>query len=791
MRKFYYYLLYTIYILIIPSNSLTQWVHLNGPYWESISSLTANGSYLFAGSMYSGVLLSTDNGITWVQMNNGLNYWQIFSLCNCNSNVFAATKGGVYKTANDGTPWQLVNNGLSGYVNTLTANGNNIYAINESDIFKSSNNGELWTHINIGFPNIGAIRAISVLDSLIILGTSNGLFRSTNLGETWTALNLHYEVTAVTLCDTGIIAGTNNNGIFLSTDNGASWVQATTCSGVNCFYSSGDNIYAGTKAGILLSSNHGLGWNYIGEEPGNVSSIIADGSEIYAANEDGFGIYKTTNNGTTWSQANDGLFLTQIRTLDALGNYLYAATYGNGIIASSNNGLNWIKVNNGIPSRFTLSLGVKGNNLFTGTWAYTDDPAGIFLSTDHGAEWVNISNGINQGAMISCFAFKENKIFAGTYETDGHREWGYIYLSTNDGESWSNVFNNVFPDCIQTLFINNNHIYAGTFWGYALRSRVDSISWNRIYDLGMASRVSSFCAIGNTILAVTDYDGICRSTDDGNTWQKSGANIAAITFTKYKNNIFAGSYNGIYFSADTGRIWQRIDDGFGGSPVFCLVIKGDYIYAGTYGTGIWRRLLSEIFTPVELSSFTAAYEDNSCLLNWNTATETNNRGFDVERKYGNENWIKIGFVHGKGTTTERTDYQYADNLSDLSYTGTISYRLRQIDYDSKYSYSSEVNINADLAPKTYSLSQNYPNPFNPSTVIKYAVPIESNVNIKFYNALGQVVREVNEGLKQPGNYEYIFSCAGLSSGIYFYSLKAASTDGKKDFSAVKKMVIIK
>src|ERR1035437_9246305 len=101
------------------------------------------------------------------------------------------------------------------------------------------------------------------------------------------------------------------------------------------------------------------------------------------------------------------------------------------------------------------------------------------------------------------------------------------------------------------------------------------------------------------------------------------------------------------------------------------------------------------------------------------------------------------------------------------------------------------DLQEKIIPERFTLSQNYPNPFNPSTVIKYAVPFESNVNIRFFNSLGQCVREVNEGNRQPGNYEINFNSAGLASGIYFYSIQALSADDKNDFSAVKKMILLK
>ncbi len=88
-------------------------------------------------------------------------------------------------------------------------------------------------------------------------------------------------------------------------------------------------------------------------------------------------------------------------------------------------------------------------------------------------------------------------------------------------------------------------------------------------------------------------------------------------------------------------------------------------------------------------------------------------------------------------------------------------------------------------PSGYSISQNYPNPFNPTTKIDYAVPVNSHVEIKLYDILGREVRTILNEDKQPGKYRVEFSASGLSSGVYFYRVKAGN------FSAVRKMLLIK
>ena len=192
--------------------------------------------------------------------------------------------------------------------------------------------------------------------------------------------------------------------------------------------------------------------------------------------------------------------------------------------------------------------------------------------------------------------------------------------------------------------------------------------------------------------------------------------------------------------------------------------------------------LGNIAVPVELTSFTGAQNGTTITLNWNTATELNNRGFDVERTEGNQNnWQSIGFVQGSGTSTNPHAYTFSDNNLDA---GSYSYRLKQVDNDGSSEY---INLaeSFTVEPGSYSLSQNYPNPFNPTTMIKYSVPEKNQVTIKIYNVLGsQVALLVNE-IKPAGSYEVSFDASGLSSGVYYYTISA----GK--FTSTKKMILMK
>jgi len=189
-----------------------------------------------------------------------------------------------------------------------------------------------------------------------------------------------------------------------------------------------------------------------------------------------------------------------------------------------------------------------------------------------------------------------------------------------------------------------------------------------------------------------------------------------------------------------------------------------------------------IFIPVELTSFNASVENGAVNLVWTTASETNNKGFQIERKKLNEvKWTVAGFVGGKGTTTELTHYSFVDDNLEIE---RYQYRLKQFDFDGTFSYSKNIEINF-TSPVSFSLEQNYPNPFNPNTVIKFSLLSDEFVTLKIYNILGKEVTQLLKGNLKAGIHRVEFSAANLTSGLYFYKIEASN------FSSVKKMTLLK
>ena len=209
--------------------------------------------------------------------------------------------------------------------------------------------------------------------------------------------------------------------------------------------------------------------------------------------------------------------------------------------------------------------------------------------------------------------------------------------------------------------------------------------------------------------------------------------------------------------------------------------SGSTATSGSQGNFTVLQLTADLPIPVELTSFSAVAIGNNVELMWKTATETNNSGFEVQRKSSTSDFRQIGFISGAGTTTELNNYSFTDSKLPA---GKYSYRLKQLDFDGTYEFSNNVDVDIFYSAD-FVLAQNYPNPFNPSTKISWQAPVDSRQTLKIYNILGIEVATLVDEYKPAGIYEIDFDASSLSSGIYFYKLQAGS------FIETKKMILLK
>lgn len=224
-----------------------------------------------------------------------------------------------------------------------------------------------------------------------------------------------------------------------------------------------------------------------------------------------------------------------------------------------------------------------------------------------------------------------------------------------------------------------------------------------------------------------------------------------------------------------------------------VVTTTDQDWAGVFlstshGENLMKNILAYLVNqsqlPVEMVSFSYTLQSNSMTLNWQTKTETNNFGWEIQTnessKMSTVNWQKIGFVAGKGTTTEVQNYSFTLPVPKNSM--FESFRLKQFDLDGKISFSNILNVNSKAGSLT--LFQNYPNPFNPTTNISFYIAKSSKVELAVYDILGRQVEMIADGLFNEGFSQVTFDASKYTSGLYFYQLKAGG-------STITKSMIVK
>ena len=192
--------------------------------------------------------------------------------------------------------------------------------------------------------------------------------------------------------------------------------------------------------------------------------------------------------------------------------------------------------------------------------------------------------------------------------------------------------------------------------------------------------------------------------------------------------------------------------------------------------------------PVELTALTVSAIGNEVTLNWSTATELNNQGFEIQRKAFASEFATVGFIKGQGTTTQQNQYSFTDKNLDE---GKYFYRLKQMDFNGSFEYSNAIEVDVRSVDQ-FSLEQNYPNPFNPATTIGYVLQEKGNVKLTLLNSLGEEIAILVNEEQDKGYHKVEFNGSGLASGMYLCRIQIIPANGTgQAFIETKKMLLLK
>jgi photosystem II stability/assembly factor-like uncharacterized protein len=531
------------------TNNCASWARSKAPIKttaivKDINLFAGVTSYDGRSTSQTGVYYSADGGLTWIQT---VMHYSVNTLIATTSHcILAGTLYGCYKSTDNGASWLLLNNGLPStsitYISTLYEKTNNeiIAGMSNGGIYFSYDNGNSWIQkSSLGFYVFAIVQTTS---GSLLAGGNGGLFRSTDNGLTWTQQspkNIHVScfaksITGQLLAGTSIgvlssinidtswfmlpsslitstlsfgkdnsILAANNSGLFRSTDVGFSWTQfGIPATSVNALAAdSAGRVIAGGDWGISISSNNGDSWTNTIPTPGLsfFSLGIGANNKIFAGGGSYGGLYCSTNNGNSWDFL--GFSGTTIWSLDSDEGGTILAGTDQGAFLSNNNGTSWISINNGLPT-YHLIYEIKKKSV-SAFFARAGFGSPIYRTTDGGLSWISI--GLNDKYPNSIGVHPNGSIFCGS-------EYG-VFRSTDDGNTWTEWNKGLIGLQISTLYIDRN---GNTLLSTASDGvfQLDNNGQNWIsMNTGLSSTVNTFITNSQGyIFAGADFSGILRSS---------------------------------------------------------------------------------------------------------------------------------------------------------------------------------------------------------------------------------------------------------------------------------------
>ena len=628
--------------------------------------------------------------------------------------------------------------------------------------------------------------------------------------------------------------GENSTGRLLkSVDAGATWftTAGTTgfCSG-QCFYdiaievdpTNDDNVYVGGAAGtnIFRRSTDGLATI----PASSTTNLHADCHVIKCAPSapqtlylgcDG-GIYKSTDGGVTWTTKNTaGFSATQFQSI-ALHpidpNFTIGGTQDNGTNKINPDGSH-TRIDGGDGGYTLIDQNAADNTNVTMYHTYYNNSgqAGFSRALTSPGAWTffgcgGTANGISCPSTTLFYApmalgpGNPNTVYFATDRLYRSADKGVAMPLVSQGPVISGVPISSISiaktdDNVRIIGFTNGKVYR-TFTGSSVlddvtpfgsaavpvgRVMIDPIDKKTAY----VSYGGYGLAPGRHVWKTTNLDAVTP------TWAISGTGIPDIPVNAMAIDpgntsiVFAGTDIGVYVSIDAGTTWNSYSAGLPMVPVFDMAVHPvtKAIKIATHGRGFWQSTNAVI--PVEYNGFYATPKRNArVLLEWLTSSESNNKGFIIERSLYNNNssllvFEEIGFVKGSGTTSSPKKYEFTD--APLGGKKFI-YRLKQVNYDGAFKYSDQRIVT--LTGFDYALFDIQPNPVSSNAFIKYQLPVDEYVNISIYNMEGKLVKMIISGFRQAGIYQESFDTKEYFPGSYIYKMTCGSFYNSKKFVVI-------
>lgn len=561
-------------------SAVAQWVESNnGIYGGTITSLANYKGNVFAGT-WGGVYHSNDNGVSWKQLNTGLDNTFINSMAvSKNGKLFAATQGRVFVTSAPFAEWTALNAGLSeNPVTTLAIINNQVFGITTNSLlFTWAEGNTSWTSINTGF---GPINSITAAGENLFAATNNGIHLSTDRGITWSERNnglIENSIYSISAVNNYVVANARAGVTFFSDNLGSHWSLAQLDGGSFKLVEFNNVIYAAYELRAFFSTNQGKIWEQVRNLPG-ARDLIVSGSNLIAGNQ--YGIFRSPNS-FQWILSNyNNLTNSRIVGFASNQNNIFCATGTGNIYRSNNTGKTWTSITKGLPLDQISSIGYFDNTLLVALTNY-----GIYRSDNEGGSWT-LASGI---ARITSFVKHRNQLVAGGVSG--------VYVSSDMGRTWLRFTSSPQSVQKQKLFDHRDTLFITSPDNGISLSVNNGQSWNSINDgIPTSARPNSLAIFrGLTLVGAENAAPVYVKKTIASPWQSvfegfmNGA--LATSFATDQQNIFVAGNEGI-FTSTNGFDWSpfyneqlpRLSSPLG---IETMLIYRNHLFAGTEAHGVW------------------------------------------------------------------------------------------------------------------------------------------------------------------------------------------------------------
>lgn len=694
-----------IYIsLLFSISSFSQLSQTSGPMGGRTEEIFKVDSNLILFTEWGGVYKSIDNGESWNPSNSGFpnNPWILDSFENDGTLYASIAKSGIYSSTNQGDSWVSISSLQDEETaSDIFVDGNDIYGgLDSGGISYSSDNGVTWEFKTMNAPTF-QITQLHVHNSKLYSKQGNGLFVSENKGDTWQEIIIpgisSSGVSSITTHNAMLFISDANN-VFFSEDE-LTWMNSSAPSlgGRTQLQSNGDTLYLGANQGeyYYLSTIGGI-WTQVQNlsASGFVHRLLFLENNIIMATTDG--VYKTMDDGVTWSAINTGIKAESTYAMAGNSNYVFASA-GYEIYRTDNSGQNWEPVDNGFQGPFSQNYEASSMLTISET-LFVSTAKGIYSSIDNGDSWVpKFQPSSNFVGPLDY----DNGILVTTEFTTG------VVLSDDLGETWTLTTTeglNTASQFISTL-IKGNLIVVGTYQGEIFRSTDLGQSWSDISIPGQFDNQRPIdLEYQNDKLYVTSREGLWVSDDLGIQWQPFIADD-----TQYMDDVlvvddavYVATPNGVQVSSEGRNSWYPLTEGIGQKRSTKLFLHNDVIFVGTHAHSIWSGPLSELGVP-------PPDDDNDGIANVDDVCPNTTAGILVNSSGCDQIASNAILVYGETPTCpkeENGNIEITTTLIGYSFNITIAGEGLNESFEN---VSLEPNFNLEsLAPGAYEVTVSIP-----------------------------------------------------------------------------------